>query len=351
MLAWTGRLDEARAELQELRRRCIERGADIDLIFISVHTALVEIWRGRFADATQAAEEAVQLAEQIGGDHMVVIAKTMRAAAAAYAGREGDARAAAADAMAAVERCGTPRLAYWPMRVLGFLEVSLGNYAAAATALAQLCGDFPDMPGTEIITAAFIPDAVEALIGLGRFAEAEPMIKSLEHNGRIFGRPWMLAIGARCRAMLLAAEGDVDAAERAVQEALTEHGRLSMPFERARTQLFLGQLQRRRRQKISTAATLGQALLAFERMGNSLWAERARAELERTIVIPMHGGDLTASERRVAELAASGMTTADVAAHICVSAKTVEAHLTRIYRKLDIHSRAELGRLMRASGQ
>lgn len=351
VLAWTGRLDEARADLQELWRRCVERGADSDLIFVAVHTALVEIWRGRFADAARAAEEAVQLAEQIGGEHMVVIAKTMRAAAAAYAGREGDARAAAADAMAAVERCGTPRLAYWPMAVLGFLEVSLGNYAEAATALELCCNDFPDMPGTEIITAGFIPDAVEALIALGRLTEAEPMIKALEHNGRLFGRPWMLAIGARCRGMMLAARDDVEAAERVVREALVAHGTLPMPFERARTQLFLGQVQRRRRQRSSTAATIAEALSAFELMGSSLWAERARDVLERTGPNQKAGAELTSTERRVAELAASGMTTADVAAHLCVSAKTVEAHLTRIYRKLGIHSRAELGRLMGASGQ
>lgn len=349
VLAWTGRLDEARPLLQELWQRCVAHGADSDLIFVSVHTALVEIWRGRFADAAQAAEEAVQLAEQIGGEHMVVIAKTMRAAAAAYAGREGDARAAAADAMAAVERCGTPRLAYWPLTVLGFLEVSLGNYAEAATALELCCNDFPDMPGTEIITASFIPDAVEALIALGRLTEAEPMIKSLEHNGRLFGRPWMLAIGARCRAMMLAARDDVEAAERVVREALAAHGTLSMPFERARTQLFLGQVQRRRRQRSSTASTIAEALSAFERMGSPLWAERARDVLERTGPNQKAGADLTSTERRVAELAVSGMTTADVAAHLCVSAKTVEAHLTRIYRKLDIHSRAELGRLMGAN--
>jgi DNA-binding CsgD family transcriptional regulator len=351
LLAWTGSLDEARAEWQHVRRRCIDHGADSDLIFIAVHTALVEIWRGRLAGATQAAEEAVHLAEEIGGEHMVVIARTMRAAAAAYAGREPDARADIAAAMAAVERCGTPRLAYWPMSVLGFLEVSLSNYAEAAAALEQCCGDFLDMPGTEIITVGFIPDAVEALISLGRLPEAEPMIKALEHNGRLFDRPWMLAIGGRCRAMMLAAQGEVEEAERTAREALTAFGRLPMPFERARTQLLLGQILRRRRQKIATEATISEALQAFDEMGCALWAQRALAELERTNVSPTRGANLTPSERRVAELVATGMTTADVAAQLCVSPKTVEANLTRIYRKFDIHSRAELGRVMSSSGQ
>jgi DNA-binding NarL/FixJ family response regulator len=276
----------------------------------------------------------------------VMIARTVRAAVAAYLGRESDARADVAAAIEAAERCGSPRPAYWPLDVLGFLEVSLGNYAEAVTALQQACDMFCGMPATEIITATFIPDAVEALVALGRLDESQPMIKALEHNGRLLDRPWMLAIGGRCRAIMLAAEGDIEGAERAVREALTQHNRLPMPFERARTQLVLGQLLRRQRQKQTAAATIGEALAVFERLGSPLWAERARAELERIHLSPRHGHDLTPSQRRVAELAASGMTNAEVAAGLFISAKTVESNLTQVYRKLGIRSRAELGRLM-----
>jgi DNA-binding NarL/FixJ family response regulator len=119
-----------------------------------------------------------------------------------------------------------------------------------------------------------------------------------------------------------------------------------MPFERARTQLFLGQVQRRRRLKITAAATITQALLAFENMGSDLWAERARTELARTSTSRTPGDSLTRSERRVAELVVTGLTSAEVAAQLCISAKAIEASLSRIYRKLDIHSRAELRRFM-----
>ena len=63
----------------------------------------------------------------------------------------------------------------------------------------------------EIIKAGFIPDAVEALVAVGRPDEAEPMVAALEGNGRRLDRTWMLAIGARCRGMMLAARGDVQA--------------------------------------------------------------------------------------------------------------------------------------------
>jgi DNA-binding NarL/FixJ family response regulator len=206
---------------------------------------------------------------------------------------------------------------------------------------------FNTIPGTEILTAWYIPDAVEAMLALGRFDDAEPLIEALEHNGSQLDRAWMLAVGARCRSMWLAARGDVVAAEHVAHQAMTEHQRLPMPFERARTQLLLGQLQRRQRRKEAAAATLHEALRAFEGMGTPLWAEHARAELARTKVSRAREPGLTPTERRVAELAASGMTNRDVAAALFISPKTVEHNLARVYRKLGIHSRAELGQWIR----
>jgi DNA-binding NarL/FixJ family response regulator len=188
------------------------------------------------------------------------------------------------------------------------------------------------------------------MISLGRSDEAEPLIEALERNGQRLDRPWMLAIGARCRGMWLSAQGDVEAATRKVQEAMAEHDRLPMPFERARTQLLLGQLQRRQRQKESSRASLREALQAFNAMGAQLWANRADAELARAEAVPTHDLALTPSERRVAELAASGMTNKDVAAALFISRKTVEANLARIYRKLGIKTRAELGRIIGEDG-
>src|SRR5262249_60631016 len=127
---------------------------------------------------------------------------------------------------------------------------------------------------------------------------SEPRIKCLVHIGRLLVRPWRLAAGARFRSMWLAARGEVEAAVAVAHQAMTEHQRLPMPFERARTELLLGQLQRRQRKKEAAAATLREALLAFEDMGTPLWAERTRAELARTNVSPTGAPGLTPSERR-----------------------------------------------------
>jgi DNA-binding CsgD family transcriptional regulator len=202
--------------------------------------------------------------------------------------------------------------------------------------------------GTEIEGGAHLADAIEALTALGRPDEAEPLVGALELNGAARDRAWMRAIGARGHGHVLAARGDLDAARRAVEEAMTYHQRLPMPFEQARTQLLLGQLQRRQRHKDAAATTLQDALAVFEELGTPLWAARARTELARTKVT-RRGAGLTPAEHRVAELAASGMTNNDIAAAMFISPKTVEVNLTRTYRKLGIRSRAQLAAALDAA--
>jgi DNA-binding CsgD family transcriptional regulator len=346
LLAWTGQLDAAAEAMAAIRKRCIERGEESELIFVGFHSALLQVWRGNFAEAELVAEDTMERALQLNGDLPLFIALTVRAMIGAYAGLADQVRRDTADALAAAQRCDSHRLAEWPVNNLGFLEVSLGNYEAALHTLAPLMAMLDSRPqSTEIIAASFIPDAAEALIALGRLDEAERIIDVLERNGRRLDRAWMLAVGARCRAMLLAGRGDMEAASEAAERALSEHRRLQMPFELARTQLFVGQIQRRQRQREAASATLRAALAAFEGLGTLLWADRARAELNRASGIRT-GAELTASEQRVAELAATGITNREMAAALFISPKTVEANLSRIYRKLNIRSRAELGRFV-----
>jgi DNA-binding CsgD family transcriptional regulator len=346
LLAWTGQLDAAAREMVTMRERCLERGEERELIFVGFHSVLLQVWRGNLAEAELVAEDTMELALQLNGDLPLFIALTIRATIGAYAGRVEEVRRDAADALAAAKRCGSRRLSEWAIASLGFAEVSLGNYEAALRTLAPLLAVLEQMSNsTEIIAASFIPDAAEAMTGLGRLDDAEHIVNMLERNGDRLDRAWMLAVGARCRSMLLAARGDLEGASSAAERALHEHRRLPMPFELARTQLLMGQLQRRRRRRETASAILQEALSTFEKMGTPLWAERARAELNRASGVRTHA-ELTATERRVAELAATGVTNREMAATLFISPKTVEANLSRIYRKLNIRSRAELGRIM-----
>ncbi|MEN3319982.1 MAG: hypothetical protein V7643_3383 [Mycobacterium sp.] len=347
LLEWTGRPEESHHVLDAVRRRCLEKGEEGELVFIAQHVVLSSIWRGDFVEAGLVAEDAMERARQLGGDTPLFLANGMRAKLAAYAGREADARQAAEEAIEIGRRTGAFRLIERVVAALGFLEVSLGRYEAAMATMEPLVTSFdPASTPTELPNAAFLTDAIEALIQVGRGAEAEPLIDALERNGEHQDRAWMIAVGGRGRSMLLAARGDLHGAGAIAARAMAEHDRLPMPFERARTLLLLGQLQRRQRKKESASASLQEALDIFERLHVPLWADRARAELVRANVGPRQSGQLTPSEQRVAELAASGMKNRDVATALFISPKTVEANLARIYRKLGIKSRAELGRHM-----
>jgi DNA-binding CsgD family transcriptional regulator len=135
----------------------------------------------------------------------------------------------------------------------------------------------------------------------------------------------------------------VAGAVQALEEALGHHQRLAMPFELGRTLLVMGQVQRRAKRKRAAKEHLDRALEIFESLPAPPCANRARAELSRLGLRPPAPLALTATEERVAALAAAGRTNRQVAQALFLSPKTVEANLARVYRKLGISSRAELG--------
>ena len=240
---------------------------------------------------------------------------------------------------AAAERQG------WVLRntaLLGFVELSRGDYKKAHEILAPLPGRFAEVgvrdPGVYLV----MQDVIEAFVGVGDLARAEVEIDALEARGRELDRPWALSIAARSRGLLLAAHGDLPGALGALEQAIVEHERLPMPFERGRTLLALGQTQRRMKQRQAARQTLGLAAAVFEELGAALWAEKAREGQARLGGRAPAGSALTVTERRVAEQVAEGRSNKEAAAALFVTVKTVEANLSRVYAKLGIHSRSEL---------
>ncbi|MDA2891548.1 LuxR C-terminal-related transcriptional regulator [Mycolicibacterium sp. BiH015] len=344
LLAWTGRLRDGYAAMLAIRRRCVDLGEEHELMTIDFHCVWLAIWQGNFSEAELLADDALERARTLGRHHSIFAALTMQAAVLAHGGREAQARQAIDEALQSAHRYGAPVTTRWTVSILGFLEVSLGNYAAALQSLDSLLNLIDAAPvALEIEVGLFVPDLVEALIASGSLGEAERLLTRFDSDGQRLDRPWILATAARCRAMLVAARGDFGAASAAATQAMAEHARLPMPFERARTQLFIGQLERRQRRNRAAEANLSSALQIFEDLGTPIWADRARAELGRANIGPRPDSLLTRSERRVADLAASGMTNREIAAALFISPKTVESNLARIYRKLGIRSRAELG--------
>jgi len=107
-----------------------------------------------------------------------------------------------------------------------------------------------------------------------------------------------------------------------------------------------GQIHRRRKEKVLAREAITLSAQIFERLGSPPWAERARAEMGRIGLVKRDPDALTSTEEEVASLAATGLTNRAIAERAFLSPKTVEANLARVYQKLGIHSRAELGRAM-----
>jgi DNA-binding CsgD family transcriptional regulator len=181
----------------------------------------------------------------------------------------------------------------------------------------------------------------------GELDEARRQLAQLEERGRALDNPWALSQAARCRGLLAAAEGELEAALPHFEEALREHERMPGPFERGRTLLALGQVQRRLKRKRAAREALTEALSIFDEVATPLWAEKARADVARIGGRAPAGRELTETESRVAALVAEGKSNKEVAAELFVNVNTIETHLSKIYAKLGVRSRGELTQRLR----
>jgi DNA-binding CsgD family transcriptional regulator len=186
---------------------------------------------------------------------------------------------------------------------------------------------------------------VEAFAGTGDVARAALLAAEVEAEAARIPHPRLTLYALRSRGLVLAAGGDLEAGIEELARARELGTELGCPLEHGRTLLLLGQALRRAQRRADARKTLGEALAVFERLGAPLWAERARRELGRIGGRTAARDELTSAEQRVAELVAEGMSNREAAAALFVTVKTVEAALSRVYRKLGIRSRAELARM------
>jgi DNA-binding CsgD family transcriptional regulator len=346
LLLYVGRHAEARTRLSDVRAVAAERGDESDAAFIALWQSWLETRAGDFAAATEFVEEAARLATLTSSRSVLAWAHAQRAYVHAHRGEAAATRSACADAAPLVEGSGMLLAHLWIASSLALLELSLGNTNAAWQACQPLVEAFERQVIGEPVTSFFLPEALEALIALGELERAETLLDGVQTRAEELDRVWALAITARCRGLLLAVRGDLSGAERCLERAMIEHERLEMPFERARTLLVQGVIARRAHHRAQAKLSLQEAANVFGVLGARLWAGRADKELERTGFRRRYGEMLTPSERRVAELAASGMKNREVAVALFISPKTVEANLARVYRKLGITTRAQLGARM-----
>ncbi len=349
LLHWTDDLDGARVLYEQEYARAVEQGVNTGLPFVLWALAENEGWAGNWPRAEQVAAEGYRLAEDSGSPAAIAFMSVARGLMHAYRGRIDAGLRDAARAMEVAGELGMPLIAAMAAQAFGIAALSTGDAMGAHDRLGPFAAAFPAVDLLEPALCRFLPDEIEALTRLGEHGRAEALLSPFEARSAQLDRGWGNATAARCRGLLLAAQGDLGAAEASLDAALAIHQRLPMPFEQARTLLAAGEVHRRARRKHKALGFLQAGLVIFEQLGAPLWENRVRDELGRvgTHAIPPGAGQvLTAAEQRVAELVAAGRANAEIAAELFMGQRTVEAHLSRVYRKLAVRSRTELCRIL-----
>ena len=300
-------------------------------------------WIGDHAGAYADAGEAAELGDQLGYAADTAVAVEMLAWQSAARGLHDEARAALERARSLTDRAATTGFAAHQAITAAFCALCRDDPGHAAGLLeARIAADGGVGSMGEPLGVA--PDLVEAYTALGRQADASAITERFAAATPITAAPRLRALVARCRG--LAAE-DLDSATRAFEMALAAHAESPDPFEAARTRLLYGAWLRRSGQRVRARAELTAAHDAFAEMDLTVWLRRAESELAATgsrprSRVPQVPEPLTAQETRVALHAADGLSNKEIAAALFLSPKTIEHHLSSVYRKRGYRSRAEL---------
>ncbi|HTT55272.1 MAG TPA: LuxR C-terminal-related transcriptional regulator [Streptosporangiaceae bacterium] len=338
---WRGEVDPARDLLHAVIEISRQRGLDESAVWAEGYLTQVEWQVGRW---DMAAAHAATLARwsressygQEGapayfvslieaGRGNLARARELAAAGLAQAGAQSD--------WAPAAQCRS---------VLGLTELSVDDPAAALRWLGPVADMLQDGGIGEPGAFPFTPDLIEAWAATGQLERAAARLAWLQDAAQRLDHPWARITGSRAEAALRLAQRDPAAAVAAVAAGIREARERRLPFELGRCLLVLGTAQRKARQRRDAAASLEGAAAVFAGLGAVRW--QALAQAQRARLAPGRDSPLTPTERRIADLVAAGNSNPEIAATLYVSVKTVEANLTRIYRKLGLRGRVDLAR-------
>ncbi|GAA2706353.1 LuxR C-terminal-related transcriptional regulator [Actinoplanes palleronii] len=331
-------LADFRPYLARAAERERDTGAASSLMMIMQLVMLDHLAAGRWDDAVRAGEQGLAMTRQHGYD---LFGQQFRVFLGLLAAQRGD-TGTAYELQAVVDAWARPRRVG---SLLRFAEeiglqaaLSTGDYEAAWTYAIGITtpGTFP--PYAQLAPRTLL-DLVEAALHTGRDELAAAHAQAAVRKNLADLSPRLALLTAGAAAM-------VSPSSAAYAAAANLPAGADFPFERARIRLAEGAWHRRHRRPTEAKLALTDALTAFEQLGAAPWAQRTRHELQAGTP---HGGTgtdrlttLTAQERHIAELAATGLSNKQIGAQLFLSPRTVGAHLYRIFPKLGITSRAAL---------
>ena len=333
-----GDFDRAEALLAEERELAVRLGDEWLVVRLDIFSSDLALRRGAWDEAERLLTTALGEVR----DYWRAIALARRAV---LRGRRGD--PAALDDVRDVRESpfatADPVIGATVEHAVDLLDLAAGRTASAARLL-----QLPDLldaagaRGAEIEAA--IPEIVLALVEAGLVGDAERLTQMLERLAQRSRDAWRVPAAAYCRGLILLAAGEAEASLRPLGVARSGFEAIVVPWELGHTLLAEGGALRRLGRRTDAAAAIEAAERSFAGLRAEPWRARAEDELRRARPRPRRDDTLTAAESRVARLVAGGRTNKEAAAELFTSVATVEAHLTRIYRKLELRSRTELTR-------
>jgi DNA-binding NarL/FixJ family response regulator len=348
-LVWRGEMAPARAMLTRLKTLADERGEAQSYALARLHMCELELRAGGWDAAAGLLDE---WSESSDGELLFrPMYERCRALLAAGRGVAPEAERWATEAIGRAEATGSEWDRLEALRARGIAALLAHEPQRARESLLAVWEhterEKVDEPGVFPVA----PELVEALAELGELDTALAVTERLRKLAEQQQHPWGLVSAERCAALTqLASDPNAEAAAALVQAA-DDYQRLGLRFDQARSLFCAGRALRRARKWGAARNSLEDAIATFEQLGSEGWAEQARSELARVGARrPSPSGELTAAERRVAALAAEGLSNKEIAQALYVTVNTVERHLSHAYTKLGVNSRTRLAARLSASG-
>ncbi|MFJ3303730.1 AAA family ATPase [Streptomyces sp. NPDC086549] len=342
-------LSEARTTVTALLREVRRRGSVESEVHFLRGLAETELRAGHCGRALDLARESLRLARDSG---IGETASAMLTSLAEASGGDVDrALALAREAVEHAEEDGDQMYLSRALGALGYAQLVAGDPAGTVRSLRRVRELEQGLGITDPARGRWHGDLAEALVRIGEAAEAQDVIDVTREHALRLGRESVLAVLDRAEALVRADHGDLEAATSQLTSAQDRLAKLGYGLEEARAAFALAALRDRR----PGSTSYDEATRLFRRCRAMPWLRQVDAALaapepEPAAAAAALGGldgleGLASMERQVAALVMEGATNREIAARLFISVKTVEATLTRVYRKLGIRSRVDIVRL------
>jgi ATP/maltotriose-dependent transcriptional regulator MalT len=338
---WAGRLDAARQEFLQMQKEAVLLGSEFQRPYRLCDLALLAVQAGDLAGATRCAEDGIAAARDAGNEHAIIWLAHPLGLAAALRGDADRAGWAAGLLVDWGETNDEPPRRTMAEEIRGTLAAGAGDWTRALGHFTAMADRLDAMGYAHPGARPGLPRAIEAAAMVGEREVAGRLTGRLGEQARALRVPLVDAQLAAAQGQLALLDGDRDRAVDQLAAAAAGYEQCGYRFDAGRAGLALARACLRSGRRTRARASAQAARAVFAAAAAPGWVAMADELLRRA---GANGAEaaLTRTESQISALVAGGRSNREIAAELFVSVSTVEAHLTRIYRKLDLRRRTEL---------